>query len=172
METHIRTNTTGNRFLKREVFPYPTSFTLLVTSSMNTALCIYPRSHKLVCKGLDGIHGSAGHTVFVVIGHLYHITKSIHRQLVKLTEWPLSNKTLFMDAKIQLLGPEILFWFFSTTKKLQKPYLSSQAVQKQVVGRIWPLGYSLPTPTLTQKPLSIPAIHKAENLLSLPITLS
>lgn len=145
-------------------FSSPPVWTLLCVSS--------PGATNLICKGLDSIQGSAGHTVFVLIGHLHHITKSIHRQLVKLTEWPLSNKTLFMDAKIQLLGPEILFWFFSTTKKLQNPYLSSQAVKKQVVGRIWPLGHSVPTPTLTQRPLSIPAIHKAEKLLSLPVTLS
>ena len=41
VETHIRRNTTGNRFLKREIFPYPTSpASLLVTSNMNAALCI------------------------------------------------------------------------------------------------------------------------------------
>ena len=86
-------------------------------------LCISsPGATDLICKGLDSIQGFAGHTVFVVITPLYQITRSIHRQLVKLTEWLLSNKTLFMDGKIRLCV--LKYSFFSTTKKYKNHILA------------------------------------------------
>lgn len=74
--------------------------------------------------------------------------ESSHRQYENEWVWLGSNKslrTLQFEFHVIYTCHEI-FYFFQLLKV--KIMLSSWAIQKQVVGMIWPIGHSLPTPIL------------------------
>lgn len=80
-----------------------------------------------------------------------HQGRMYSNQCVSDQGWMCSNQTLFTDTEhwfsyILHLSPNILLFIFSPKcLKMWENTLSLQAVQKQLVGQIWPMDHCLPT---------------------------